>query len=244
MRSEIQNSIVILLLLIFAACTPRETVTVSGAVNRPGDVGYRSDWKLENYVAAAGGFLAEADTGRAVLVRDAGDSVVAGAHGNVLKWAVEDAPAPLPGDLITVPLKSYRVRFDTVMAVGDLRLEWRDHVYLMAHGRAALGTTPRGVVAAVFFGNGEVIRQASGNAAGPFQYLYVTMHPDRYGGLLPATALPSLRPRVARRRGGAAPLYVPDVHVQGGRAYAPAARRSLPGAGRRLAHAEECGVSR
>ena len=190
MRSEIQNSIVTLLLLIFAACTPRETVTVSGAVNRPGDVGYRSDWKLENYVAAAGGFLAEADTGRAVLVRDAGDSVVAGAHGNVLKWAVEDAPAPLPGDLITVPLKSYRVRFDTVMAVGDVRLEWRDHVYLMAHGRAALGTTRRGVVAAVLFGNGEVTRKASGNAAGPFQYLYVTMHPDRYGGLLPATALP------------------------------------------------------
>ncbi len=190
MNCRLLNSIVNLLLLIFAACAPRETVTVSGAVGRPCDVGYRADWTLENYVAAAGGFLAEADTGRAVLVRDAGDSVVPGAQGNVLKWAVEDAPAPLPGDLITVPLKSYRVRFDTVMAVGDLRLEWRDHVYLMAHGRAALGTTPRGVVAAVLFGNGEVIRQASGNAAGPFQYLYVTMHPDRYGGLLPATALP------------------------------------------------------
>lgn len=190
MKPKIPNSIVILLLLILAACAPRETVTVSGAVNQPGDVGYRSDWKPENYVAAAGGYLTEADTGRAALVRDAGDSVVAGPQGNVLKWAVEDAPVPLPGDLITVPLKSYRVRFDTVMAVGDLRLEWKDHVYVMAHGMAALGTTSRGVVAAVLFGNGEVIRQASRNAAGPFQYLYVTMHPDRYGGLLPATGLP------------------------------------------------------
>ena len=190
MKPKIPNAIAILFLLIFAACSPGENVTVSGAVGRPGDVGFRADWTLENYVAAAGGYLAEADTGRAALVRDAGDSVVAGAHGNLLKWAVEDAPAPLPGDLITVPLKSYPVRFDTVMAVRDLRLEWKDHVYLMAQGRAALGTTARGVVAAVLLGNGEVILQASGNPAGPFHYLYVTMHPDRFGGLLPATGIP------------------------------------------------------
>lgn len=190
MKPEILNSIVILLLPILAACAPRETVTVSGAVKRPGDVGFRADWTLENYMTAAGGYLAEADTGGAVLVRDAGDSVVGGAHGNVLKWAVDDAPAPLPGDLITVPLKSYRVQFDTVMTVRNLRLAWKDHTYRMELGKAALGTTRRGVVAAVFFGNGEVIRQDSGNAAGPFQYLYVTMHPDRYGGLLPATVHP------------------------------------------------------
>ena len=54
----------------------------------------------------------------------------------------------------------------------------------------ALGTTLRGVVAAVFFGNGEAIQQVSGKAAGPFQYLYLTMHPDRYGVLLPALREP------------------------------------------------------
>ena len=190
MNSKLLNSIAILLLLNLAACAPRETVTVSGAVSRPGDVVYRAEWTVANYVAAAGGYLAEADTGRTALVRDAGDSVEVGAHGNALKWAVEDAPAPLPGDLISVPMKSYRVRFDTVMAVGDLRLEWKDHVYRMELGRAALGSTVRGVVAAVFFGNGEVIRQATGNAAGLFQYLYVTMHPDRYGALLAAIGSP------------------------------------------------------
>ncbi|MDE2888768.1 MAG: CAP domain-containing protein [Gemmatimonadota bacterium] len=190
MKPHIPNSIVILLLLNLAACSPRETVTVSGAVSRPGDVGFRADWTLANYVAEAGGYLAEADTGRVALARDAADSVVAGPHGNVLKWAVEDAPVPLPSDLITVPLKSYRVRFDTVMAIRDLRLEWKDHTYRMELGKAVLGTTQRGVVAAVVFGNGEVARRASGGAAGSFQYLYITMHPDRYGSLFPATGFP------------------------------------------------------
>lgn len=207
MRPENLNPIAILLLLNLASCSQRETVTVSGAVNRPGDVGYRAEWTLANYVAAAGGYLAEADTGRAALVRDAGDSVVAGERGNVLKWAVEDAPGPLPGDRITVPLKSYRVRFDTVTEVRNLRLEWNDHVYRMELGRAALGSTVRGVVAAVFFGNGEVIQRTSGDAAGLFEYLYVTMHPDRYGALPAATGSP-IEDREALEDGAALHRYM------------------------------------
>lgn len=251
MGSQVPNLIVILLLLIFAACSPRETVTVSGAVSRPGDVGFRADWTLENYVAAAGGYVAEADTVRAALVRDTGDSVVAGSPDNVLKWAVEEAPVPLPGDLITVPLKSYQIRFDTVIAVSDLRLEWKDHDYRMAQGRAALGTTPRGVVAAVLFGNGEVIRQASGIAAGPFQYLYVTMHPDRYGGLLPATgfsvadhealedaaALHRYMSRTSTFRAGERTQLPPDGHfrVQAGVWLRPK-NATYPGSGVRKRH--------
>lgn len=194
MKPQILNSIVIVILLNLPACAPRETLTVSGAVGRPGDVGYRADWTLANYVAESGGYLAEADTGLVTLVRDAGDSVVVGGQGNLLKWLAEDAPSPLPGDLIAVPRKTYRVRFDTVTAVRNLRLEWKDHIYQMEHGKAAIGTTPRGVVAAVFFGNGEVIRRTSGNAAGPFQYLYLTMHPGRYNSLFPVTG-----PHVADR---------------------------------------------
>ncbi|MDE2997858.1 MAG: CAP domain-containing protein [Gemmatimonadota bacterium] len=222
MKPHILNFIAILLLLTLAACSPRETVTVSGAVSRPGDAVYRADWTLANYVAEAGGYLAEADTGRVALVRDAADSVVAGAHGGVLKWAVDDAPAPLPGDLIMVPLKSYRVRFDTVMAVRNLRLEWKDRVYRIALGKAALGTTPRGVVTAVIFGNGEVIRRTSGNAAGPFQYLYLIMHPDRYGALPPAFGPPiadreSLEDAVALHR----QLFRASVYRAGERTYLP-----------------------
>ena len=142
-------------------------------------------------MAAAGGFLAEADRGRAVLVRDAGDSVVAGAQWQPAEMGGRRRPGPIAGRPDNRPAEgvSGTIRYSDCgqgPAAGMERImstEWR-----MA-GRRSEGRS-RGVVAAVLLGNGEVIRQASGNAAGPFQYLYVTMHPDRYGGLLPATALP------------------------------------------------------
>ena len=92
--------------------------------------------------------------------------------------------------MISVPLKAYRVRFDTVLAVRNLELNWKDRIYRMEHGRVATGRTHRGVLAAVIFGKGEAFQGASGKAAGPFQYLYVTMHPDRYGTLLSAIGQP------------------------------------------------------
>ena len=190
MKSENVVSIALLLLLNLTGCAPRETVTVSGAASRPGDVAFRPGWGVHNYVAAAGGYLAEADTGRVALVRHIRDSVSVRQRWNVSRWAANDAPAVVSGDMISVPLKAYRVRFDTVLAVRNLQLEWKDHIYRMEHGKVALGTTLRGVVAAVFFGNGEAIQQATGQAAGPFQYLYLTMHPDRSGGLLPALREP------------------------------------------------------
>ena len=186
MNSRLLNSIALLFLLNLFGCTPEETVTVSGGVSRPGDVDFRVGWTVENYVATSGGYLPEADTGRVALVRLIRDSVTAGQRGRSLKWVVDDAPPVMSGDLVSVPLKAYRVRFDTVLAVRNLELIWKDHVYRVALGKVALGTTLRGVVAAVCFGNGEAVRKASGQAAGPFQYLYVTMHPDRYGDLLPA----------------------------------------------------------
>ena len=251
MNSGLLNCVVILLLLNLASCSPGDTVTVSGAVGRPGNVPYRADWTLETYVAKAGGYLAEADTGRVALVRNVGDSVVVGAHGNVLKWAVDDAPAPLPGDLISVPLKTYRVRFDTVMTVRDLRLEWKGHIYRMERGKAALGTTLRGVVATVFFGDGEVIQQHSGNAAGSFQYLYVIMHPDRYRALpaairIPvadrealedAAALHRYMFRTSAFRAGERTYLPPDGHfrVQAGIWLSPK-NASYPGSGVRKRH--------
>ena len=179
-----------MLLLNFLGCSSKETVTVSSAVSRPGDVNYRAEWTVENYVVAAGGYLSEADTGRVALVREMGDSTVIEQRRNVRKWAVEDAPPVMPGDLIAVPLKAYRVRFDTVLAVRNLQLAWKDHVYRLEGGRAVPGRTPRGVVALVIFGKGEVVREATGTAAGSFQYLYMTMHPDRYEALVTALREP------------------------------------------------------
>lgn len=170
-----------LLLLSLAGCSPRETVTVSGAVSRPGDVTHRPDWGVQDYVTAAGGFLPEADTGRVALVRHTRDSVSVGRLRNAGTWAVEDAPPVVSGDLINVPLKAYRVRFDSVLSVRNLRLKWKDRVYVLDRGRVALGSTVRGPVAAVFFGKGEVRANAPEETAGPFQYLYVTMHPDGHG---------------------------------------------------------------
>ena len=190
MKSQLLNCIAILFLLNLVGCAPRETVTVSGAVSRPGDVAFRPGWGVHNYVAAAGGYLVEADTGRVALVRHMRDSVSVRQRWNVSRWAANDAPAVMSDDMISVPLKAYRVRFDTVLAVRNLQLEWKDQTYRMERGKVALGTTLRGVVAAVFFGNGEVIKQTSGTAAGPFQYLYLTMHPDRSGVLLPALREP------------------------------------------------------
>ena len=190
MKSENVVSIAVLLLLNLVGCTPEETVTVSGAVSRPGDVAFRPGWGVHNYVTAAGGYLAEADTGRVALVREMADSVLVGQRGSFCRWMIEDVSAVMAGDMISVPLKAYRVRFDTVLAVRNLEQNWKDHIYRMERGKVALGTTLRGVVAAVFFGNGEVIKQTSGTAAGPFQYLYLTMHPDRSGVLLPALREP------------------------------------------------------
>ncbi len=190
MKSQFLNCIAVLLLLNLFGCTPEETVTVSGAVSWPGDVAFRPGWGAHNYVAAAGGYLAEADTGRAALVREMADSVVVGHRGSSRRWMIEDVPAVMSGDMISVPLKAYRVRFDTVLAVRNLELNWKDRIYRMEHGRVATGRTHRGVLAAVIFGKGEAFQGALGKAAGPFQYLYVTMHPDRYGTLLSAIGQP------------------------------------------------------
>lgn len=184
MNSQLLSSISTVLLVNLFACSPRDAVTVSGAVIRPGDVEYRSEWTAENYIAAAGGYLAEADTGRVALVREAGDSNISGKQGTVQKWEIGDIPPVMPGDLINVPLKMYEVRFDRVFSVRNLRLEWKDRDYRLERGLAVPGRTARGVVALVIFGKGEVVGKSTGKAAHTFQYLYLTMHPDKYDGLL------------------------------------------------------------
>ncbi len=216
MKSEFLNCIAVLLLLNLFGCTPEETVTVSGAVSRPGDVAFRPGWGVHNYVAAAGGYLAEADTGRVALVRHTRDSVSVRQRWNVSRWAANDAPAVVSGDMISVPLKAYRVRFDTVLAVRNLQLERKDHIYLMEHGKVALGTTLRGVVAAVIFGNGEAFQGAYRESC---RSVSIPLCDDASGQIRHASIgdrAADRPPRGVGGRGGAAPLYVPDVSFQVG----------------------------
>lgn len=190
MKSKMLYSIPGILLLCYFGCSPKETVTVSGAVSHPGGVAYRPEWRVQDYVTAAGGYLAEADTGRVALVRSMPDSLTTEKRTSSGRWMLKDAPALMPGDLISVPLKAYRVRFDTVLVVENMRLTWNEHVYSLERGRAVPVMTTRGAVAAVVFGKGEVVRAATGKVVGPFQYLYLTMHPDGYEALVPALGEP------------------------------------------------------
>ena len=190
MKSKILYSIPGMLLLCYFGCSTKETVTVSGAVSLPGGVAYRPGLKVRDYLTAAGGYLAEADTGRVALVRSMPDSLTTGIRESSGRWMLKDAPALMPGDLISVPLKAYRVTFDTVLVVENLRLEWNEHIYCLERGVAVPAMTTRGVVAAVVIGKGEVVREATGKMVGPFQYLYLTMHPENYEALVPSLKEP------------------------------------------------------
>ena len=171
----------VILLAALAGCRHGETVTVSGAVARPGDYGLRPAWAARDYVAAAGGYLAEADTAEASLFRALPDTA---AERTADRWPLAQSPGVMPGDQIEIPFKTYAVRLDTVRAIRDLVLEREGQVYRVPEGVVIPGWSERGVMAAVVIGNGEVEWKAGGKAerAG-FHYLYLRMHPEQYATL-------------------------------------------------------------
>jgi len=70
------------------------TVTVAGAVARPGTFTYREKLKLENYLAFAGGAMNDADTKRIYVLR-----------ANGLAFTVKEVKQIAPGDVIVVPTR-------------------------------------------------------------------------------------------------------------------------------------------
>ena len=124
--------VLILLALLpgFAGCQGKETVTVSGAVERPGDYAFRSEWGVQEYVAASGGYLPEADVEEARLVRAQPDSTAEDGTDYLLisRWPLDRAPGVMPGDQIVVPPRTYAVFLDTVRSVKDVAIEWKERV--------------------------------------------------------------------------------------------------------------------
>ena len=167
-------------------CSPRETVTVNGAVSAPGPVSHQPGWRIGDYVARVGGYTVEADTGSVRLVRWPPSSDGASLDYDLRQsWPVGQAPDVAAGDHIDVPRRAYPVRLDTVRQVRDVAVTYLDRVYRIPSGVLVPGWTDRGVTAAVVIGEGQVLRD--GKPATRFHYLYLRMHPDRYFAVLPAT---------------------------------------------------------
>jgi hypothetical protein len=86
-----------------------------------------------------------------------------------------------------VPYLSYPVVMDTVTAVENVEVTWRGRVHRTPKGYLVPGRTDRGVLFAVIIGDGEIVKAEGGDRPRKYHYLYVHMHPDRFGGLIPET---------------------------------------------------------
>ncbi len=179
--------IVILPGLGLVGCQGEEVVTVSGAVERPGDYAFWHGWGVQDYLGASGGYLPEADVEGARLHRTQRDSMArhTSDYARVSRWPLDRVSGVMPGDRIVVPFRTYAVFLDTVRAVKDILLAWKGRVYGVPEGVVVPGWTKRGVMSAVLIGDGEVTREGGEESPGRFHYLYLRMHPDVYDRVLP-----------------------------------------------------------
>ena len=168
-------------LLAAAACGDSDTVSISGAVARPGSFPHRADWRASDYVGAAGGYLQDADLPEAAIVRLIPDTTDVPERGMLVsRLPLDDSQDVLPGDEIFVPKLRFLVRMDTVRAVDSLVLAWQDRLYRVPSGRLVPGWTDRGPVAAIVIGDGDVVAQADSAFIGRFHYLYIRTDPKAY----------------------------------------------------------------
>ncbi|MCZ6635472.1 MAG: hypothetical protein O7G87_18890 [bacterium] len=185
-------NLTILLLAGVLGCRPGEQVSVLGAVEKPGDYVYRPHWQTIDYVAAAGGFLSEADTPIARLIRVPADIPGEIDYREIQKWPLNEAPEVLPGDQIVVPHLTYSVQMDTLREVRDLEIDWQGRTYHLSRGLIAPGWTERGVMTAVVLGHGKVTQKENGadRTLAGFRFLFLQMHPGRYDRILSAVGKP------------------------------------------------------
>ena len=173
----------LVLIPIFAGCQPGEQVTVSGAVAKPGTYVYQPDKAASSYLEDAGGMTEEALLDSAYLVRGLVDS----SDKEIIKSVtipLSEHPEVLPGDVIKVPVRVYGVRLDTVRVLRDVRLVQENRIFKIPSGALVSGWTERGVLVALLLGRGKVYEMAdTAKAVWAFHYLYVHLHPDKYGRL-------------------------------------------------------------
>ncbi len=92
------------------------TVRVVGAVNASRAIVFRPGWKLDDYVAAAGGFSRQADKGRAYLVQPGGE-----VESVRRRFLLPDGqPRPEPGGLIYVPVRDPNEKKDWGGLLGSI----------------------------------------------------------------------------------------------------------------------------
>ena len=171
---------ILLLALVSFGCQPDETVTVSGAVSKPGDYRFAPGRPAADYVADAGGATEEALTDEAYVLRSRTDTSAAAESGDAT-IPLSDNPVLSPGDEIRIPARFYDVRLDTARRVNDVRLAYRDRIYRIPSGALVSGRTERGVQVAVVLGRGEAIDPPdTAKAVSAFHYLYIHLHPGEY----------------------------------------------------------------
>ena len=171
---------ILLLALVVVGCQPDETVTVSGAVSKPGNYRFAPGRPAAEYVEDAGGATEEALTVEAYVLRSRTDTSAAAEGGNAT-IPLSDNPELSPGDEIRIPARVYDVRLDTVRRVSDVRLAYRDRIYRIPSGALVTGRTERGVQVAVMLGRGEAIEPPdTAKAVSAFHYLYIHLHPGEY----------------------------------------------------------------
>ncbi len=92
------------------------TIQVLGAVNAPTTVIHRPGWKLDQYVAAAGGFSRQADRGRSYVIQPGGKLE------SVKRRIVlpDGRPSPLPGAVVVVPERDPADRKDWAGLLGSI----------------------------------------------------------------------------------------------------------------------------
>jgi hypothetical protein len=182
------------LLVLQLGCQRGQQVTVSGALAAPGDYSYHPEWQPMDYVAAAGGFLAEADTLMAELIRVPVDVETTGKidYREIQKWPLNKAPDVFPGDQISVPYLTYPVKMDTLREVRDLKISSQGRTYHLARGLVAPGWTERGVMTAVVLGHGKVteIEKGADQTVAGFRFLFLQLHPGSYQKILSAVGKP------------------------------------------------------
>lgn len=171
---------ILLLAPVFFGCQAEETVTISGAVSRPGNYRFAPGKPAADYLSDAGGVTEEGMADEAYVARARTDTSAVEESGDTT-IPLSDIPELFPGDEIRIPARVYDVRLDTVRPVVDVRLAYRNRIYRISSGALVTGSTERGVQVALMLGRGKAFELPdTAKAVSAFHYLYIHLHPGEY----------------------------------------------------------------
>lgn len=163
-------------------CQKETTITIAGAVNKPGEYAFISGKKVADYIALAGGYTDEAvvnDVAVARLVPEPDGSY------RSVQLPVTDTLRVNVNDYIRVPAQTYVVHLDSARIVKNLRLEIDSLRVDVPRGVLVPGVMDKGPVVAMILGRGKGYDLPDTNTAtSAFHYLYVHLHPDAYERVL------------------------------------------------------------